>query len=122
MGAIVDLAAIIVDCRDAGPMVTFYRAACGGQVIKQDADSAWLTIGGVTVIFREVPDHRPPTWPQPDVPMQIHLDFYVDDLAEAQARLQRHGATTPEYQPHREDGLMIMADPAGHLFCIGTRP
>ena len=56
-----------------------------------------------------------------DVPMQTHLDFFVDDLDEAEALLLQHGATTPECQPHREDGLAVMRDPAGHLFCIATR-
>lgn len=53
--------------------------------------------------------------------MQIHFDFYADDLDEAEALLRRHGATTPEFQPHRGDGLVVMLDPAGHPFCIGTR-
>jgi hypothetical protein len=54
--------------------------------------------------------------------MQTHLDFFVDGLDEAEALLlQQHGATTPECQPHREDGLAVMRDPAGHLFCIATR-
>ncbi|HET8659650.1 MAG TPA: VOC family protein [Micromonosporaceae bacterium] len=35
--------------------------------------------------------------------------------------LHQHGATAAEYQPHRENGLVVMRDPAGHLFCIGTR-
>jgi hypothetical protein len=118
---IVDLAAIIVDCREAEPVAEFYRAACGGEIIRTDRDSAWLTVQGVTVIFREVEGYQPPTWPSSDVPMQIHLDFYVDDLDEAQNHLRRHGATTPEYQLHRENGLVVMLDPAGHPFCIGTR-
>ena len=118
---IVDLAAVIIDCQEAAPMVAFYRAACGGEIIRTDADSAWLKVGGITVIFREVAGYRAPTWPAADVPMQIHFDFYADDLDEAEALLRRHGATTPEFRPHRGDGLVVMLDPAGHPFCIGTR-
>jgi Glyoxalase-like domain len=103
-------------------MAAFYLAACGGEVIKRDADSAWLKVSGVTVIFREVSGYRAPTWPSADVPMQIHLDFFADDLDEAEALLRQHGATRPEFQPHRDDGLVVMLDPAGHPFCIGTRP
>jgi len=45
---IVDLAAVVVDCQDAAPLAAFYRAACGGEIIRRDADSAWLVIGGTT--------------------------------------------------------------------------
>jgi hypothetical protein len=120
---IVDLAAVIVDCaaEASDTMAAFYQAACGGEIVRSDADSAWLKVNGMTVIFREVEGYQAPTWPESDVPMQIHLDFNTDDLDEAEAVLRRHGATTPDYQPHREHGLVVMLDPAGHPFCIGTR-
>jgi hypothetical protein len=53
--------------------------------------------------------------------MQAHLDFYVDAIAQAERELRQHGATTPEHQPHRDDGLLVMLDPAGHPFCIARR-
>lgn len=121
MAPVVDLAAVVVDCKESDPMAAFYQAACGGEIIRSDADSAWLKVSGVTVIFREVEAYQPPSWPESDVPMQMHLDFNVDDIDAAEARLQEHGATTPQYQPHRADGLVVMLDPAGHPFCIGTR-
>jgi len=121
MEPILDLAAVIVDCAEAGPVAAFYEAACGGEIIKTDTDSAWLKLGALTVIFREVPGYQPPSWPSDDVALQVHLDFYVDDLDQAEAALRRHGATTGDYQPHREDGLVVMRDPAGHILCIGTR-
>ena len=123
MSPVVDLAAVIVDCAESesDAMAAFYLAACGGEVIRSDADSAWLRVGGVTVIFREVEAYQPPSWPGADVPMQVHLDFNVDDMEQAEARLKDLGATTPEYQAHRSDGLVVMLDPAGHPFCIGTR-
>jgi hypothetical protein len=30
--------------------------------------------------FQQVEDFRPPDWPEGPVPMQMHLDFFVDDL------------------------------------------
>jgi len=101
-------------------MAAFYKAVCGGEVIRQDGDSVWLEVAGTTVIFRETTDYKPPTWPSPAVPMQAHLDFYVDDLDQAEAQLHELGATTPDHQPHRSDGLVVMLDPAGHPFCIAT--
>ncbi len=53
--------------------------------------------------------------------MQVHLDFYVDDLAAAQDRLQQLGAATSEHQPHGQSDLIVMLDPAGRPFCIGPR-
>jgi hypothetical protein len=102
-------------------MGAFYRAACGGEIIRRDGDSVWLSVGGTIVIFRDVEGYRAPTWPADDVPMQVHLDFVVDDVAEAETLLRQHGATTADYQPHRQDGHVVMLDPAGHPFCIGTR-
>jgi hypothetical protein len=122
MSPIVDLAAVIVDCAGAGPMAAFYQAAFGGEIVSSEPDATCLTVGGVMVIFRAVDGYRAPTWPSADVPMQIHLDFFADDLEQTEGLLHQHGATTPDYQPHRENGLIVMLDPAGHPFCIGTRP
>ena len=49
--------------------------------------------------------------------MQIHLDFYVDDLATAEARVLAAGATKFDLQPN-EDHCCVFADPAGHPFCL----
>ena len=121
MPAIIDLACVVVDCAEAAPLAVFYQSACGGEIFRSDDRSAWLKVAGVIIIFREVDEYQPPTWPSAQVPMQAHLDFNVDDLDAAEAQLHRFGAATPDYQPHRDNGLVVMRDPAGHLFCIGTR-
>jgi catechol 2,3-dioxygenase-like lactoylglutathione lyase family enzyme len=53
--------------------------------------------------------------------MQVHLDLYVDDLAQAEEQLHRLGAVTADPQPPGPGGLVVMRDPAGHLFCICER-
>ena len=121
MGTLIDLAAVIVDCAQAPPVAEFYRQALGGEILSRDDDSVMLGVAGLRIIFREVPGFQPPSWPGTDVPMQVHLDFEADDLDATEAELRRLGATTPEYQAHRSDGLIVLRDPAGHLFCIGTR-
>jgi catechol 2,3-dioxygenase-like lactoylglutathione lyase family enzyme len=73
------------------------------------------------VIFREVDSYQPPTWPSSDVPMQVHLDLWVDDLELAEEQLRRLDAVTADPQPPGPGGLVVMRDPAGHLFCIGER-
>jgi len=121
VASIIDLAAVVVDCQDAPPMAAFYQAACGGKVLRSNEDAVWLRLGGMLVIFREVAGYQPPTWPSSQVPMQGHLDFFVDNVDEAEALLHQGGATTCDYQPHRGDGLVVMRDPAGHPFCLCTR-
>jgi hypothetical protein len=60
-------------------------------------------------------DHRPPTWPDPAVPQQIHLDIMVEDPAEAGPRVVALGAV-------KLDGEDVYADLAGHPFCLIRRP
>jgi catechol 2,3-dioxygenase-like lactoylglutathione lyase family enzyme len=120
MPPIASVAAVVADCAAAAPMAEFYSAACGGQVVRSQPGSVWLQVGELLVIFREVPGYQPPTWPEAGVPMQVHLDFWVDDLAVARDQLHELGAVTVAPQPPGE-GLIVMRDPAGHLFCICQR-
>jgi len=118
----VELAAVTIDCQDPVPMIAFYQAMADGQITRYFKDGgANITIGTTSVNIRHVEDFKAPTWPSPDVPMQIHFEFYIDDLQQAEARLQRIGATTAGHQPHNQPGMLVMLDPAGHPFCIGTR-
>ena len=117
---IVELTAVTLDCRDLEPMIRFYAGAFDAEVSHSDETGAWIHVhGGPLVLIRCLDDFRSPTWPEPNVPMQVHLELSVDDVEEAEARLQALGATTPHYQPHREQGNVVMLDPAGHPFCIG---
>jgi hypothetical protein len=115
------LAAVVVDCPQAPPLAAFYQAAFGGEIVQTDEISAWLKIGHLTVIFRQVDDYQPPTWPSATVPMQVHLDLYVDDLAQAEHHLHRLGAETVDPQPPGPGGLIVMRDPPSHLLCICAR-
>jgi catechol-2,3-dioxygenase len=121
-GPIVELTAVTLDCQDAAPMIAFYAGALDATVSHSDDSGAWIhPDGGPLVLIRVLDDFRRPTWPAPDVPMQMHLELSVDDVEEAEIRLQALGATTPEHQPHRAEGNVVMLDPAGHPFCIAAR-
>lgn len=115
------IAGIVIDCADGRALSEFYEQATGGVVVRSAADGDFINVGGVLLLIRELPDYAAPTWPASEVPTQFHLDFYVADLVEAEARLQSLGATTPEHQVHRDEVLVVMLDPAGHPFCIATR-
>ncbi|NEA46152.1 VOC family protein [Streptomyces sp. SID10815] len=111
--------AITLDCPDPVALMEFYRRATALEPHPgSDADFAGLVQeDGLMIGFQRVDDHRPPSWPGQDVPQQIHLDFEVDDLDEAESRLLELGATKPDCQPGGAR-WRVLADPAGHPFCL----
>ncbi|MGW4512921.1 VOC family protein [Streptomyces sp. NPDC004393] len=113
------LCSITLDCADPPALAAFYQQATGLEPHpKSDDDFAGLNGGGGFFIgFQRVDDYRAPRWPDQTVPQQIHLDFAVDDLDEAEARLLELGAGKPEHQPN-EARWRVLTDPAGHPFCL----
>ncbi|MFC7923793.1 VOC family protein [Streptomyces cinereoruber] len=119
---IMKLTAVTLDCADPLALADFYHRATGLPVHERsDAEFAGLVRGpagaGLFLGFQRVEGYRPPSWPGRDVPQQLHLDFDVDDLDEAAARLVALGATVPADQP-RPDLWRVVLDPAGHPFCL----
>ncbi|AVH97108.1 MULTISPECIES: VOC family protein [Streptomyces] len=119
---IMKLTAVTLDCADPLALADFYHRATGLPVHERsDAEFAGLARGpagaGLFLGFQRVEGYRPPSWPGQDVPQQLHLDFDVDDLDEAAARLVALGATVPADQP-RPDLWRVVLDPAGHPFCL----
>ena len=110
---------VALDCPDARELAAFYAEITGGRVVL--ADDAWATVDGPggRIDFQTVPGHTPPAWPDPTSSMQMHLDFLVDDLPAAGARVLNAGATKFEFQPNAEH-CHVYADPAGHPFCLTT--
>lgn len=67
-----------------------------------------------------VPDYRPPTWPDSEVPKQIHLNLAVSDLEAAVGEAMGLGARLAVHQPE-PDEFRVLLDPAGHPFCLTTQ-
>jgi catechol 2,3-dioxygenase-like lactoylglutathione lyase family enzyme len=113
------LSSVTVNCPDAAELAAFYADITGGQITF--SSSAWATLDspGGRIDFQTVPDHTPPTWPENTSPNRLHLDFLVDDLADAAARVLAAGATRYQFQPNAGHCL-VFADPAGHPFCLTT--
>lgn len=103
---------------DALALAEFYAELTGGVA---SGASGWATVAGpdASLGFQRVDDFRAPTWPGGPVPMQIHLDFFVDDLEATGARASAAGATLLDDQPNA-DHCLVFADPAGHPFCLST--
>lgn len=95
------LTAITLDCADPQKLAAFHRQATGLELHPEsNGDFAGLTReDGLCIGFQRVEDYQAPHWPGQTVPQQVHLDFEVDDLDEAEARLLELGATRPGHQP-----------------------
>ena len=117
--AVIRLTSVALDCPDAGELAAFYAAITGGRVTVQNA--AWATVDGPggRIDFQTAPGYVPPSWPAATSPMQMHLDFLVEDLAAAGERVLAAGATRYDHQPN-PDHCYVYADPAGHPFCLST--
>lgn len=115
------LECVALDCADPIGLAEFYRSILGGAVNRPDRRWAVNEHGatlhlesGLVLLFQRVEDYRPPRWPDPDHPKQIHLDFAVPDLDTAHAEVLSCGATFLDDQ----QGWRVYADPAGHPFCL----
>ncbi len=110
---------VTLDCAEARPLAEFWAAMLGGTIVFSTPQAVGVRSEAGLIAAMVVPDYRPPTWPEPDVPKQIHLDLGVDDLEDAVAEAIAHGATPAAVQPAPEV-RRILLDPAGHPFCLTT--
>jgi hypothetical protein len=98
-------------------LAAFYSRLLGQPITYQSSD--WVVVAANDtssgLAFQLAPDHRPPTWPDPAVPQQFHLDVMVEDVASAEPRVLGLGA-------RKVGGENVYADPAGHPFCLVPRP
>jgi catechol 2,3-dioxygenase-like lactoylglutathione lyase family enzyme len=106
-----------VDSADAGKLAAFYAEITGGRIVTVSAEWASIDGPGGRIDFWTVPDYAAPTWPAGTTPKQMHIDFLVDDLEAAQARVLAAGATKYDVQPNAGH-CYVFADPAGHPFCL----
>lgn len=119
MGTIRGLGSISIDCPDPHALATFYAELIGTEIALEGDGYSSIQLGQVWINMLSVPDYRAPTWPSPSTPQQVHLDFAVDDLDEAQAAALAVGATLAAVQPEPEQ-WRVMIDPVGHPFCLTT--
>jgi catechol 2,3-dioxygenase-like lactoylglutathione lyase family enzyme len=111
----------VIDCPDPRGLAHFYCGVLGMWV--DHASDDWVTIrddsGSPAISFQLAPDLRPPAWPDPARPQQIHLDIRVDDVDAAEPKVLALGATRLAGEGGNEkSGFRVYADPAGHPFCL----
>jgi catechol 2,3-dioxygenase-like lactoylglutathione lyase family enzyme len=106
----------VLDCPDPAALAAFYSAMLGLPVTYRSAD--WVVVAASEtssgLAFQRAPDHPQPTWPEAEVPQQVHLDVMVESVDAAGPRVVALGA--------RELAAGVYADPAGHPFCLIPRP
>ncbi len=112
----IDFDIVALDTPDPAGLAEFYNTLLGWQTERASDD--WITIGGGTgarLAFQLAPDHRAPTWPDNEIPQQIHLDLKVADLVAASAYAESIGARR---LTEARDGFVVFLDPSGHPFCL----
>jgi catechol 2,3-dioxygenase-like lactoylglutathione lyase family enzyme len=119
MTAIARLGAVALDAPDPARLARFYQAALDLEVMFSNESFVALKGAGILVTVQGVPGLPPVTWPEGDVPKQIHLELAVDDLDTSEKALLEAGATRAATQP-APDRWRVLIDPAGHPFCITT--
>ncbi|MEO5711088.1 MAG: VOC family protein, partial [Nocardioidaceae bacterium] len=120
----------VLDTTTPRALAEFYRELLGleyrpGDEAPPDGtadDADWLVLvdahGSRKLAFQEVSRLERTTWPQHDVPMQLHVDFTVPDAAALErhkARAEALGASVLLDRTDEEDEpLYVLADPSGH--------
>jgi catechol 2,3-dioxygenase-like lactoylglutathione lyase family enzyme len=107
---------VVLDTPEPRRLAEFYCALLGWRIVDEDED--WVTIRGTAeygLAFQLAPDLVPPTWPDPAVPQQSHLDVTVDDLDAGEAAVLAIGARPTGVTAK---GFRAYLDPSGHPFCL----
>lgn len=123
-----------LDTTDPRGLAEFYRQLLGLRYRPGDEQPAdgpddnadWLVLvddsGRRKLAFQEVSTLPRSTWPEHDVPMQLHLDFAVptpEELHRHKQRAEDLGATLVlDRSEDADEPLYVLADPAGHPFCL----
>ncbi|MDO8393456.1 MAG: VOC family protein [Dietzia sp.] len=109
---------VALDCPGARELAEFYASMLGWRIRDNVEYSDWVDVlppegelGTVALECQTVSVWRAPTWPEGPVPTQVHLDFYVDSIADS-------GRPS---SPPAPAGTSNSPAPTGGLWCTSTR-
>ena len=82
---------VVLDCPDPAALATSYSALLGLPVTYRDDDWVVVAAGDRSsgLAFQLAPGNQRPTWPDPAIPQQFHLDIMVEDVAPRARRCWR---------------------------------
>jgi catechol 2,3-dioxygenase-like lactoylglutathione lyase family enzyme len=123
-----------IDTTDARRLAEFYRQLLGLRYRAGDEppadgssdDADWLVLvaddGTRRLAFQQVDRLEQTTWPDHDVPMQMHVDFAVSSRQELERQRERAESLGARLLLDRTadegEALYVLADLDGHPFCI----
>ncbi|PBC59660.1 extradiol dioxygenase [Streptomyces sp. Tue6028] len=118
--ALVTAGVVVLDCVEPEKLAAFYKQLLDAEETDASANRVEIRgADGVRLAFRRDVTAAPPSWPRPENSLQVHLDFLVEDLDEAERRVIGLGGRPIETKdaagPFEERGY---ADPAGHSFTL----
>jgi catechol 2,3-dioxygenase-like lactoylglutathione lyase family enzyme len=127
----------VLDTTRPRELAEFYRQLLGLSYRPGDEPPAdgtrdeadWLVLvdsdGVRKLAFQQVEQLAASTWPNHDVPQQLHVDYTVSsaaDLHRQRARAEALGAKVLlDRTDDPDEALFVFADPSGHPFCIFVR-
>ncbi|WP_155054170.1 VOC family protein [Streptomyces blattellae] len=122
--ALVEAGLVVLDCAEPEKLAVFYKELLEAQETHATANRVEIKgAGGTRLAFRRDVNATPPSWPRPENSLQVHLDFVVADLDEAERKVVGLGGRPLETKdasgPYEERGY---ADPAGHSFTLRRIP
>lgn len=107
---------ITFDCTDPDALAQWWAEAVGGEVTAFEPGEFVVVIreGGPRLGFQKVPDVTPGK-------NRVHVDFTASDVEAEVARLVGLGASeTARHSFGDEFSWVVLTDPAGNAFCIGS--
>lgn len=131
------IAEVVIDCTSPRRLAEFYRKILGYEYLKDmgqempeegqpdPAGDDWLNLMDpekrVHLAFQKVDRLPRSTWPEDEIPQQMHLDLMVRSREELdrqhQVVLELGGVLLREHL-ESDQPIRIYADPEGHPFCI----
>ena len=106
---------VVVDCRDARQLGSWWSVALGWPIIGEDEDEVELQnpdASHPTLLFGKVPEAK-------SIKNRLHLDFVPDDQAAEVERLLGLGASRVDIG-QGDTPWVVLADPEGNEFCVLT--
>jgi hypothetical protein len=110
---------VALDCPDPYELATFYSALTGIAIDTSPGHAPDVDLvhdALPALIFQRVEHFVAPTWPDGNIPKQMHLDFEVDDLDDGERHVLSIGARKTDCQPGTT--FRVFLDPVGHPFCL----